>query len=141
MIVNPALECVQLSRASGRWQPQLDQDFAAAGMSPPGSRLLIHQPIPSASASLTATGATVRLRARPGISYESGLDRKDQSTAVARRTITRQGGIVLAVSHAVDPAATEQLPRQFDSGLQAGQVLLGWAALHARAPAPTGLRA
>lgn len=38
---------------------------------------------------------------------------------------------MLAVSHAVDPAATGDLARQFDDGLRAGQVLLGWAALHA----------
>jgi hypothetical protein len=38
---------------------------------------------------------------------------------------------MVAVSHAVDPAATGDLARQFDDGLRAGQVLLGWAALHA----------
>jgi hypothetical protein len=131
MIVNPALECVQLRQAGGRWQPQLDEDFTAAGMTLPGSGLVIHQPIPGASAVLTAVSAAVRLRARPGITYESWLDGQDHHTALARRAITSQGGIMLAVSHAVDPAATGDLPRQFDDGLREGKVLLGWAALDA----------
>ena len=130
MIVNPALECVQLRQAGGQWQPRLAEDFAGAGMTLPGPELLIHQPIPGASAALTATSAAVRLRARPGITYESWLDGQDDHTARARRAITSQGGIMLAVSHAVDPAATGDLARQLDDGLRAGQVLLGWAALH-----------
>jgi len=80
------------------------------------------------------------LRSRPGISYESGLDGHDDHTVPVRRAITSQGGIMLAVSHAVDPAATASLARQFDHALQAGKVLAGWTALRAAAPARTGHR-
>jgi hypothetical protein len=100
-------------------------------MTLPGPELLIPQPISGASAVLTAASAAVTLRARPGITYESWLDGQDNHTALARRAITSQGGIMLAVSHAVAPAATGDLARQFDDGLRAGQVLLGWAALYA----------
>lgn len=100
-------------------------------MTPPGSGPVIHHPIPGASAVLTPVSAAVRLRARPGITYQSWLDGPDHHTALARRAITSQGGSMLAVSHAIDPAATGALARQFNDGLRAGQVLLGWAALHA----------
>jgi hypothetical protein len=55
---------------------------------------------------VTAASAAVKLRARPGITYQSGLGGRGDTTDLARRTITDQAGIMLAVSQTVDPAAT-----------------------------------
>ena len=115
MIVNPALECVQLRQARGRWRPQLDDDFAAAGMTVPGPGLSAGPPVPGASAVLTATDAAVMLASRPGISYESGLGGHDDHARLGRRAITSQGGIMLAVSPCRRPAATASLSRRADS--------------------------
>jgi hypothetical protein len=43
--------------------------------------------------------------------------------------ITSQGGILLAVSHLVDPAAIDDVSRQLEEAIRTGRLLLGWAAL------------
>lgn len=129
MIVNPALECVQLRQAGGQWHPQLDEDFARAGMAWPGPGLAVDHPIPGAVARLTPAGAEVTFQARPGIVYQSGLSASGREAAPARNAITAQGGLLLAVSHVVDPAAASDLDHQFKDGLYSGQVLMGWVRL------------
>jgi hypothetical protein len=139
MIVNPSLECVRLRQAGRRWQPHLDEDFTAAGLTPPGPGFALRQPVPGAAAALTASSAVVTLRSRPGLRYESWFGQHPLHTLWARREITAQGGIMLAVSHAFYPDAASDLPRQLGRALRTGTVLLGWAALTAPAP-PARLR-
>ena len=128
MIVNPALECVPLSGAGERWQVQIEKDFTAAGLAPPGQGVL-PDPARGASATLTGASAAVTVRTRPNIVYQSWLDGDDVQTAQMRRVITSQGGILLAVSHLVDPAAIDDVSRQLEEAIRTGRLLLGWAAL------------
>ena len=48
-----------------------------------------------------------------------------------RREITGQGGILLAISHVVDPGADDGLARQITSAMREGRMLCGWVALQA----------
>lgn len=63
--------------------------------------------------------------------YVSELGADDGDSAMFRREITGQGGILLAITHVVDPGAYDGLARQITSAMREGRMLCGWAALQA----------
>ncbi|SRR6266568_1186088 len=131
MVVNPGMESVTLRRDRGRWRPGFHSVFAAAGMVPPGRNLRIRRPVPGAAAALTPATARITMRDLPGDVYESDLGAQDDGGDPFRREITGQGGILLAVTHVVDPAATDGLARQITSAMREDRMLCGWVALRA----------
>jgi hypothetical protein len=126
MLVNPAMELVILERSDGAWHPEFNAAFTHAGMAPPGPELLLYQPIRGAAARLTRTAVTITMP-RPSLTddYECRLATDDEPFA---REITAQGGIMLAISQAVDPFARD-LTQQFISVLSDGRMLWGWVPL------------
>lgn len=128
MVVNPGMESVTLRRDRGRWRPAFHSVFAAAGMVPPGRKLRIRRPVPGATATLTPAAARIILKDLPDAVYESDLDAENDGTGPFRREITSQGGIMLAVTHVVDPAAGD-LARQLASAMRESRMLCGWVAL------------
>jgi hypothetical protein len=132
MVVNPSLETVMLRPDRDHWRPQFDRAFADAGMAPPGGRFRVRRPIRGAAATLTPSTARITL-AHPPVEavYECELGADAADIAMFRREITGQGGILLAVSHAVDPGAGDGLARQITSAMGAGRMLCGWVALQA----------
>lgn len=131
MVVNPGMENVTLRRDHGRWRPQFHSVFTAAGMVPPGRKLRIHRPIRGATAALTPATARITLQDLPDDVYESDLGAENADDDPFRRQITGQGGIMLAVTHVADPAATDGLARQITSAMREGRMLCGWVALRA----------
>ena len=129
MVVNPGMESVTLRRDRGRWRPGFHSVFAAAGMVPPGRKLRIRRPIPGATAALTPDTARVTMRDLPGDVYESDIGAENDGTDPFRREITGQGGILLAVTHVVDPAADDGLARAITTAMREGRMLCGWVAL------------
>ena len=129
MIVNPGMESVMLRRARGTWRPQIRDVFTAAGMVPPGRKLRIHRPIRGARARLTPDAAEITLQDLGDV-YEADLDAQDAAGGPFRREITSQGGIMLNVTHVVDPAA-DDLARQFRDAMRERRMLCGWVALEA----------
>jgi hypothetical protein len=129
MVVNPGMESVTLRQDRGRWRPQLHQMFADAGMVPPGPKLRIGRPIRGVAAELTATTARVTVRTLPDGVYESDLDAEIGSPDQFRRQITSQGGIMLAVSHFLDPADGDALAGHLTNAMRDCRMLCGWAAL------------
>jgi hypothetical protein len=61
--------------------------------------------------------------------YESDLDAEIGHVDQFRREITGQGGIMLAVSHYVDPSDSSGLAGQFTDAMREGRMLCGWVAL------------
>jgi len=130
MVVNPSLETVMLRRDADGWRPWFDRAFTDAGMAPPGRRFRIRRPIRGAAATLTPSTARITLARPLQAEYESELGAEDGDSAAFRREITSQGGILLAVTHVVDPGA-DGLARQITSAMGAGRMLCGWVALQA----------
>ncbi len=128
MVVNPSMESVMLRQDRGRWLPQLHSVFTAAGMVPPGRKLRIRRPVPGVTARLTPATARITLRDLPGDVYECDLDAENDGTDPFRREITSQSGIMLAVTHVVDPAAA-QVTRLVLDAMRDGRMLCGWVAL------------
>jgi hypothetical protein len=71
------------------------------------------------------------MRDLPGDVYESNLHAENYDTDPFRREIARQGGIMLAVTHVVDPAADAGLRRQITTAMREGRILCSWVALQA----------
>lgn len=131
MVVNPSLETVMLRRDRDGWRPWFDRAFTDAGMAPPGRRFRIRRPVRGAAATLTPSTARVTLARPLEAVYESELGADDGDGAMFRREITGQGGILLAITHVVDPGADDGLARQITSAMREGRMLCGWAALQA----------
>jgi hypothetical protein len=129
MVVNPGMESVTLRRDRGRWRPQFDSVFTDAGMVPPGRKLRIRRPIRGATATLTPATARITLHDLPDDVYESDIGAENAADDPFRREITSQGGIMLAVTHIVDPAADDGLGREIASAMREGRMLCGWVAL------------
>lgn len=126
MVINPALESVFLAPGQdGRWRPGPAGTFAALGLVPPGSELKLHQPVSGAYAELTGGGVVITLTMAPFDSYACDLTSGDASF---RREITGQGGILMAITQAVDPASPG-LASQFKRALRQRNLLCGWIAL------------
>jgi hypothetical protein len=134
MVVNPGMESVFLAPSpDGRWRPQHHNSFPVAGLVPPGRGLKLHVPVSGARARLTAATVEVTLTVPPGSTYICDLAPQDEPF---RRQITSQRGIMLAISHAVDPACAG-LAAQFGQATRTpGRVLAGWVALGERRAAP-----
>jgi hypothetical protein len=98
-------------------------------MVPPGRKLRIRRPIPGATAALTPSAARVTMHDLPGDVYESDLGAQNDDTDPFRREITGQGGILLAVTHVVDPAAGDGLASAITGAMREGRMLCGWVAL------------
>jgi hypothetical protein len=126
MLVNPSLESVFLYPVGGTWRPRLPAEFAAAGMVPLGDQLMLYQPITGATARLTAAAVTITMQqpASAG-AYECELPESD---APFYREVSAKRGILLVVTHVVDPSS-DNLTRQLWHALQTGRVLCGWVAL------------
>jgi hypothetical protein len=129
MVVNPGMESVVIRQDRGRWRPQLHLMFADAGMVPPGPKLRTGRPIRGAAAELTAATARVTVRTLPDGVYESDLDAEVGPPDQFRAQITSQGGIMLAVSHFVDPDDGGALAGQLTGAMREGRMLSGWVAL------------
>ena len=126
MVVNPTMELVMLGQADGRWRPQYHATFTAAAMVPPGPQLHIYRPLPGTSARLTRTAVTVTMPPPAATDhYECGLGQGDEPI---HRAIAGEGGVLLAVTHAVDPHAGD-FARQFAAALRGGRMLCGWIPL------------
>ena len=128
MVVNPAMENVTIRRNRGTWRLQFNRAFTSAGMVPPGRRFRVRRPIRGATAALTPDTARITLR-DVGDVYESDLSAETTDTGPFRGEITGQGGILLAVSHVIDPAADADLGHQVNSAMGDGRMLCGWVAL------------
>lgn len=126
MIVNPAMESVLLApEADGRWRLQDHHAFTAAGLVRPGSALQLGKPARGARARLPAAEVAITLTVPPHETYACGLLAQDEPF---RREISAQGGIMLMVSHMIDPAA-DGLALHLAQAMQQRRVLAGWAAL------------
>lgn len=122
MLVNPSMELVILAQVDGRWHPQFNAAFTGVGMVPPGPQLRLYHPLPDAAAKLTRTGVTAGMPpASPTGSYECNIAEGEPF----RGAIADEGGLLLAITHAVDPFAGD-FARQFAAALQAGLMLFGW---------------
>ena len=126
MLVNPSMEHVLLTEDGGAWRPQFNAAFTSFGMVPPGPQMQIYKPVTGASARLTPAAVTITMP-QPSITdaYECTLAEGDERFA---REIAGQGGIMLAVSHVVDPSCAD-LTGQFIAAIRAGRLLCGWVLL------------
>ena len=86
------------------------------------------RPIRGATAALTPDTAGITLRDVSEV-YESELSDETTDTGPFRGEINGQGGILLAVSHVIDPAADADLGHQVNSAMSDGRMLCGWVAL------------
>jgi hypothetical protein len=125
MLLNPSMEVVMLAEHDGRWRPQFHAPFTSAGMVPPGPELQIYKPVKGVTGLLTAAGVTITMPP-PSItdSYECGLARGD---GPVRREIASRGGVLLAVTHAVDPFSSDRdLPGQLADAFRSQNMVCGW---------------
>jgi len=126
IVVNPSMDNVVLVPDSGKWHPQMHAAFAAMGMVPPGPGLRLYKPITDATARLSGTAVTIAMQMpAPSDTYQCALTESDAPFA---REIADQGGIMLAVTYAVDPSS-EDLGRQLRDALRDKRLLCGWVAL------------
>jgi hypothetical protein len=69
------------------------------------------------------------VRTLPDDVYESDLDAEVGHPDQFRRQITGQGGIMMTVSHFVDPDDGASLAGQLTGAMREGRMLCGWVAL------------
>jgi len=134
MLINPGLEGVIVTRKSGRrpWQVILDPRYIAAGLASPGRGLQLDVPIAGALAAFTDTGDIV-----VGFPDTTLATVSAATEPRTRSAIRERGGIMLAVTHAVNPrdVATN---RDLAPALESGQTRMGLAALASHNDLRTG---
>lgn len=98
MVINPGLECLELSRGEdGQWRVRPDSPFAAAGLVRPGPGLRLGEPVEGAVARFTGSSVAVTLQVPPFSVYEANAE--EEILECARR----RGGVLVGVTHAVHP--------------------------------------
>src|SRR5262249_61458378 len=110
---------VMLHRDNGTWRPEFLNSFTHAGMRQPGPELVLGKPVQGMSARLAPDAVTVILpRPSAADSYSCGLGAEDEAF---HREVDRQHGVMLAVSHAFDPASADLGP-QLDTAIRSGRL-------------------
>jgi hypothetical protein len=124
MLLNPGLEMIFLEPSEGTWHPGYASWFTSLGMVPPGRKLRLHRPLTGLSAWLADDLISVMVESPPESIYEATALRD----VVARARELR--GVLLMVTHAVDPARLYAAPDQAWQGirqlLESGRVICGW---------------
>jgi hypothetical protein len=125
LIINPGLEHVFLRPVAGRWVIDLPAAFADAGMRSPGPEFRLTQPIPGAVVRVGVDDVAVTLDDGPHTTYTSAIN--DQF----RAEVLSHGGLLLIVTHAVNPATVQTLP-ELQPVLRGVDSLFGWVEVAAR---------
>jgi hypothetical protein len=123
MLVNAALECVQLQRTQGGgWQVGQDRWLTRAGLVHPGPQLELGAPADGLVARVTDSSVAVVFQAPPFTVYEAPADERLLNRARAL------GGVLVAVTSTLNPGdfAAGDLPW----ALADRRTVAGWAALH-----------
>lgn len=126
LLVNPGLEMISLVRSdSGQWAVSIETVFGPLGLKPPGiNGPGLGEPTPGLVAHLEGSELTVSAAAGL-LTYSIGLQPADRPI---RDAITGEGGVMLAVTHALDPSTVNN-PAQLSPVLAGDRSLFGWAAL------------
>ena len=125
LLVNPGLEMISLKRsASGEWSVSIEQEFGPMGLKAPGvGGPVLGRPLPGLMAFLHGWELVVSVSGVLACSLV--LQPPDRPIIDA---ITAQGGVMLAVTHAVDPSEVTG-PEQMRPVLAGDRSLFGWAQL------------
>lgn len=116
LLVNPGLESIRLERnPSGQWRIQIETWFCNAGLRPV---LRFGEPIEGARAGTANGEVSVTMRAAPFQTYSSS----DPHVAAKAREL---GGLIFAVTHAVNPAAVTTM-HDLKSIFTGDRSLMGW---------------
>jgi hypothetical protein len=121
LLVNPSLEQVAMTKLDGTWV--IDPGARVPGLTRPGPDGITAAPLPQATARVSTDSVAVRV-GQAGQVYHSG------PTEEIRQAVLRNGGLLLVLTHALDPAVgvtEENLPWL----LSPDRIMTGWAALHA----------
>lgn len=121
LLVNPTLERVAMTNLDGTWV--IDPGARVPGLVRPDPDRITAIPLPSVTARMSADSVAVRV-GLAGQVYQSG------STEEIREGVSRNGGLLLVLTHALDPVVgvtEENLPWL----LSPDRAMTGWAALRA----------
>jgi hypothetical protein len=121
LLVNPGLEQVAMTKLDGRWV--IDPGARVPGLTRPGPDGITAAPLPQVTARASTDSVAVRV-GLAGQVYHSG------TTEEIREAVRRNGGLLLVLTHALDPAVgvtEENLPWL----LSRDSVMTGWAPSYA----------
>jgi tetratricopeptide (TPR) repeat protein len=119
LLLNPSLESVLLERDSGgHWRVSLESRFHDAGMLPP-AELQVGMPIGGVTARIKNGDVLVAMRDK------SGTYKIPVSAQTIVNKIRELGGLILAVTHAVNPAAVTGM-QDLEPVFAGDRSLMGW---------------
>lgn len=123
LLVNPSLEQVTMTKLDSAWV--IDPGARVPGLARPDPDRITATQLPRVTARLSADSVVVSV-GLAGQVYRSG------STEEIREAMRRNGGLLLVLTHALDPAVgvtEENLPRLLPWLLSPDRAMTGWAAL------------
>ena len=126
MLLNPGLEMIFLEPRQGTWRQGYHRQFTSLGMLPPGRKLRFDRPLHGVSAWVANDLISVTVHFPLEAIYEANA-----ATDVVT-SVRKLRGLLLMVTHALDPAHLYATPDQAWANLrqllQSGQVICGWVA-------------
>jgi hypothetical protein len=122
LLLNPSLEAVFLQLDDDRWRVHLPAQFPAAGLNPPGPGVALGNPVAGAVSRTPQGRIAVTMTQYPFDTFEA----QAQPSTIAR--VRELGGLLLVVTHAIDPRQAQgqaDLVPVFDGD----RAVLGWVEL------------
>jgi hypothetical protein len=121
MVVNPALEVLELEQHDGKWQLRTLTNFRDLGFEPPGDKVPIGVPVRRSRLTLTPTSIAVTVG---GALHNYGAPANLNFISLALKS----RGILLIATHAIDPKVLDE--EAMDSILSSRHTVVGWVPLY-----------